>query len=375
MSAVDRTIERHTNKSVSKRQEQQNAPKCSEQNSKCSVKIILRLLVFFHFSMRRHATAMAHTSIAFDTVSGHLKSESQPHKMNALNSRARVALQTFAVFLMTCRMSGAFAPQLRTLGSRSDSIVPLFGISEWRATSLETNRTLLLLPFKLEETLVPGQSHTVVLKEGRYFDMLDEATEDHASVIGTIIMGDDALMPIISLCEISSYSLEAGYRGKVTAIVTLKCAGRAKLLELKQVKPVMKGRCEEVLDDADSSMKNLDYANELVSDIEQLLAKTKKTHMYQHNFWLALSALGYKPTSLLLSRDPSKLNAQKEIEAASWAAVSVLDDKCKVYTALKTTDLIERLQIGLRASMADFYSIANNGTAVLPSTNFESGFE
>jgi hypothetical protein len=324
-------------------------------------------------------------------------------------------MQSFLLLflLVAIQLSDAFLPHQRLHSSSSScftrkqqqhSLSPLFGILEWRAMSLETDRTLLLLPFRLEKEalLLPGQMRTVLLKEGRFFDLLDDATEEpHCSVIGTPIFGEDGFLPMMPLCEISSYEVDAGYRGKVTVSVTLKCMGRAHLSQFQQLKPYMIGQCQQVLDSDSSDTTTttttmngndrtnpeeeyLDYANNLVQDIEQLLATTMPTKqsMYQQNFWLALNALDYKPTALLslTTRDndtPSQkyTNSKKEIEAASWAAVSTLEDNAKVYQALTTTDLIERLQIALRSSMEDSYNHHHQNYTMIPTHYFESGFE
>ena len=163
--------------------------------------------------------------------------------------------------------------------------------------------------------------------------------------------------------------------GKVTAKVTLKCVGRAKLSELKRWKPYMVARCQPISDDDEfTSAQDLKLGTSLMNDMEKILQSSKaKQALYQQNFWLALNALDYKPTSLL-TRDPSSTNTQKELEAASWAILSTLEDKGKLYRAFCVTNLLERLQFGLRAIMEDSFTSANmNQTTAMP--NFDIGFE
>lgn len=243
-------------------------------------------------------------------------------------------------------------------------------------TQTNDPRTLLLLPFPQDQALLIGQNMTIVLKEGRFLDLLDQATENHCSMMGTILLGNDDLLPIMPLCEISDFSIDAGFRGKITSTVTLKCVGRAKLSEawppaaasLTQHKPYMIGRVSELKDG--EPYYDLATAESLVSDVKKLSA-TKEVHEeFQQNYWLALNSLGYTPTSLL-TRDPMATSQQKEIEAASWAAFSALKDKNNIYSALRTTDAMERLQLALRMLLTET-ALGSNTTA---QSNFESGFE
>eukprot|EP00977_Amphora_coffeiformis_P000728 scaffold160_cov139-Amphora_coffeaeformis.AAC.5 len=253
----------------------------------------------------------------------------------------------------------------------------LWGIYEWRSHNAGNpkNQTLLLLPFAMDQgVILPGESQTLVWREGRFMDLLDEAAEDCQSVMGVAIMGEDHLLPIVGLCEITSYSIDAGFRGKVTATVTLKCVGRAKLQELQQVKPFLKGRCHELVDDDDDDDTigaAIDADNhdgglltaclEIVKDVEKLLEPSKtNSSRYQQAFWQSLTALGYTPTTLL-TRDPSAINTRKELEAASWATLSLLsttptssnNNPSLRYQGMQTTDLLERLQLGRNALLQE----------------------
>jgi len=264
-------------------------------------------------------------------------------------------LQFVALFLFHVAFSNAFVHQHKPfsswfraeIGGRPSS--SLHGMPEWRSESLEENRTIIMLPFSTKEALMlPGQSQTIVFKEGRHFDLLEEATEDgHSHVLGTVLMGDDEMLPIFPLCEVTDFTFEIEYKCKLKATVTLKCVGRARLGELKQLKPYMQGKASEVVDDH----SNLDIAacNEIVHDIEQLsLQSSTQNAVYQQSFWMALNAIGYTPTSLL-TRDPGATNSRKELEAASWASLSLLTEPDQRYQAMACQNVLERLQLVRRA--------------------------
>jgi hypothetical protein len=245
----------------------------------------------------------------------------------------------------------------------------LFGLSEWRSRGNPTNgidnnndnRTLLMLPFAIDQALmVPGQSLSIVLKEGRYIDLLEQATapeEDHCHIIGGVIMGEDSLLPIVPLCEIVSFTFDAEYRGKITATLTLKCVGRAQLDAIQQLKPYVQGTACEVKDNSDDFDKfnnHLEACNDIIQDIEQTatLRNSSNNAMYQQTFWMALTALDYSTTSLL-TRDPISTNSQKEVEAASWAALSLLSNPMIRYQAMACNTVLERLQVARRGLLQE----------------------
>ena len=138
----------------------------------------------------------------------------------------------------------------------SSSNTRLFGLSEWRQKLAADNsatpqpQPLLLLPFATSDILPIGQSTTIVLKEGRYYDLFQDCIDDYESIMGMVIMGDDGLCDTLVLCNISDFDVDAGYRGKVTVSVTLRAVGRAALVELVQMKPIMMGMCLEMMDEA-----------------------------------------------------------------------------------------------------------------------------
>ena len=216
-------------------------------------------------------------------------------------------------------------------------------------------------------------------------DLLDEVTNDHQGILGIAIMGEDELLSVVGLCEITSYSIDAGFRGKVTATVALRCVGRAKIKELQQVKPIMKGRCRELVD-ATVAVGVENYADddeglaaclEIVQDVEKLLEPShNNSSRYQQAFWHSLAALGYAPTTLL-TRDPSATNTRKELEAASWATLSLLCANPSVrYQGIQSTNLLERLQLG-RNGLLQEQMISSDGTNAAPFNSVfdDSGFE
>ena len=111
------------------------------------------------------------------------------------------------------------------------------------------DREILLLPFRATEALVPGQSVSIVLKEGRYMDLFQDCIDDHCSILGMALLGEDAILQAMVLCEIDDFRVDAGFRGKVTVQVTLRAVGRATVREITQMKPVMMAIGRELVDE------------------------------------------------------------------------------------------------------------------------------
>lgn len=280
------------------------------------------------------------------------------------------------------------AQRIRPSPEEESSSSALRGIAEWRShnqsnnnPSKDHNPTIFLLPFSVDQISLPGQSETLVFKQGRFIDLLEQATtEHHNSVIGAAVMGDDKLDGVLSLCEISSYELDAGFRGKVTATVSLRCVGRAQLDELLQVQPVMLGQCHELVDtvvrggatDNEDENDLWGTCEQIVKDIETLLESNVEEHArYQKAYWQALTALGYTPITLL-TRDPSATNTQKELQAASWATLSLLVSARARHQGLQTNDLRERLQTGRNGLLQQQIMVSSSSTSAAFD---ESGFE
>ena len=246
--------------------------------------------------------------------------------------------------------------------SRSDD-VHLFGLAEWRErTPISADdtdadripRPILMLPFAANDLLLPGQSTTIVLKEGRFYDLFQDAIDDHASIVGTAIMAEDGLLTCMPLCEIADFDVEAGYRGKVTVTVTLRAVGRARMLKLTQMKPVMMGSCVEVWDDPISPEADVSLAQDLVQNIESVIGvgsdtATDVSKKYREAVDFALS----------VADDTSATSDWNYLTAASWAVFPCTLNTSFQEKALATTSVIDRLELGLKALMDKQYQTSN----------------
>lgn len=253
-------------------------------------------------------------------------------------------------------LSDAFAPQRK----KKLHCTARFGLVEWRGkvtrgeegSSTGGDRPILLLPFEAEDALLPGQSRDLILKEGRLFDLVQDAMDDYDSVIGAALLGDDGFLDVISLAEIHNFDVHSGYRGKVTVSITLKALGRAEMTELTEMKPIMRGYCKEIVDD---TVHNIASATCIVRDIEAIiddLSRRKDWCGRRQLYDEAYSHIIESITSSSISRLDEDESLSKSF-AASWAVFSVVRETSAFPDAMKIIDLVDRLRFGLKCVLAE----------------------
>mmetsp|Transcript_37562 Transcript_37562/g.82264 ORF Transcript_37562/g.82264 Transcript_37562/m.82264 type:complete len:355 (+) Transcript_37562:73-1137(+) len=255
----------------------------------------------------------------------------------------------------------------------------LFGIAEWRDAGTtnsvasqqqenDTNtagkgRAVLMLPFAASDILLEGQSTTVVLKEGRFYDLFQDCIDDHQSVVGMAIMGDDGLLDVMPLCEISDFDVDAGFRGKVTITVTLRAVGRASIVELTQMKPVMMGRCVELVDEL---ISDANATKELVRDAESTIRDMSDDlrRRYVNAYDLALETdtneriVTWEKVHSNEADGSSDIDTIENASAVSWALIDctcIPNKPMLLAEALASTSITHRLQIGLKALLDERY--------------------
>lgn len=93
----------------------------------------------------------------------------------------------------------------------------------------EMTAPLVLLPFEPSQIILPGQVTTLAFRQGRYMDLIYDATENRDSVIGLTILSDDGLLPVCILAEVleDELDMKMGYRGFSSMSVGIKAIGRA----------------------------------------------------------------------------------------------------------------------------------------------------
>jgi hypothetical protein len=251
-------------------------------------------------------------------------------------------------------------------------------MSEWREKVASTNDThelgapILLLPFAAKEALVPGQSTSIILKEGRFYDLFQDCIDDYESIVGMVLMGDDGLLREMPLCEIHDFDVQAGFRGKVTVSVTLLAVARAQIVEVTAMKPIMTGVCTEL---SDEDVSNVALANEFVDDIESIIKDMNRIEggvslkqRYENALELAFTSGDRETTDGSVATDERSIS---ELTAASWAVFTLLSDKSFLHKAIAATSVTDRLKIGLKALLDAKYE-----TSAIPNErDNDVGFE
>jgi len=244
--------------------------------------------------------------------------------------------------------------------ARTISFPLLYGLPEWRQqATIGDNRPILLLPFRANEAILRGQSTEIVLKDGRFFDLFQDTIDEHESILGMALMGDDRILDEIVLCQIHDFKVDAGFRGRITINVTLKAVGRATMVELTQMKPIMTGVCREVIDEPPAADK-MSSSRSLVSDIELIVQELKLQPQYSEACKVAM--------------DESIVDDKiRELTAASWAALVVSDNKAALNRAIACTSVTKRLQLGLKLLLEEKFKMSSSEQ--VPFQDNDVGFE
>jgi len=292
----------------------------------------------------------------------------------------------------------------RTSSPFSNRVI-LYGLIEWRQNVKNRNKSegayqhfydqtfLPLLPFAQNQALVQGQSRSVVLTEGRHFDLLQDAVEDHDSIIGMALVGDDDadIQTEMPLCEIVDYEVRAGFRGRLKIDLNLRTVGRATLLELTQIRPVMKGLCRELEDTID--VGGLADANSLVEDIEGIIKNgigqpnahglhqrydqayalaldtiTPPHRLQQDEIECNICARSHMGSQSQFTHRPVRERSTSELEAASWAVFAAASDKSSLSRAIACADLTGRLRLGRRVMLEEWWRRSTVGPSSLPNS-------
>jgi hypothetical protein len=219
----------------------------------------------------------------------------------------------------------------------------LFGINEWRAEKQHSQHDssspdlqqcecpVWLLPFQVSDLLLLGEKRTIVLNEGRFFDLFQDVVDEEHSIMGMALMGDDYLHSTIVLCEISDYQIDTGFRGRISIQATLESVGRAEMTQLLQMKPVMKATCKELVDDDDESS--------LSSSLPVLVQDQEMTRLANQVNELVSALLSVTAGSSSSSSSSTETLRYDSLEELSWKALALARQRCG------TNELLESFQM------------------------------
>ncbi|KAL5558435.1 hypothetical protein UlMin_034646 [Ulmus minor] len=142
-----------------------------------------------------------------------------------------------------------------------------------RLTPLATSLELPLLPFNLNEVLVPSESKTLHLYEARYLALLEESLMKKKKlfvhfVLEPIIMNDSSAEPSFAARYGCLVYIENIERLDVGALVSIRGLGRVKIVEFVQADPFLKG---VVVPEKDKAPENLSSLSSKLTEVKEAL--------------------------------------------------------------------------------------------------------
>ena len=259
--------------------------------------------------------------------------------------RNMIAFLFFVLGIISVQAFVAIDPILRISEDRQWNRFPSLAGHPLQTNNDPDDFPLFLLPFPVNEALSIGQKRSILLKDGRFLDLVQDSVDEHSSMLGMALMGDDALLSMIVICKIAALQVDAGFRGRVTVQATLEAVGRGSLVELLQLQPTMKARCAKVTDTVDEM--GWEECSLLRKEIEQNIGELGLAVQYER-------ALSYVVHEELATGS----------DAACWAVFSTLPDSPLVVEALTSTSPLKRLGLATqalreekaRSSLIDFNS-------------------
>lgn len=254
------------------------------------------------------------------------------------------------LLLVDTRLVYSFVPKSLHCPPRSRTSLRCSSSSPIESSSqpLELN----LLAFSTSQTLFPGQSTCVTLKEGRFFDLIDDATSNHNSLIGMMLMDDDGIvMEGMPLCKIVDVDVRSGFRGKVTMSVEFQAVGRARLEELKQMQPTIRATCVEFRDVIQMDAEELKKSRSLVDRLAENVKRSSASTAYQSAYTDAVVMLEeeYRDAEL------------RDLSAKSWAYMACLSPEgIGTYgsKAIASNSIPQRLDIAAKALLEEQMKIS-----------------
>ncbi|XP_038890566.1 uncharacterized protein LOC120080083 [Benincasa hispida] len=164
-------------------------------------------------------------------------------------------------FLPRSRSRFPFTPERHFTSNRifhsQSQPAPLFSVSSERRWSnlsvYATSLDLPLLPFGVNEVLVPSESKTLHLYEARYLALLDESLFRKNKlfvhfVLDPVAVSDSSREISFAARHACLVLIENVERLQVGALVTIRGIGRVKIIELLQVDPYLRGTILSVRD-------------------------------------------------------------------------------------------------------------------------------
>jgi len=167
-------------------------------------------------------------------------------------------------------------------------------------------KSICLLPFPYNEVLLQGETKQLRLYEQRFVDLFEDVMDNHGGVLAMGLLASSGIIQTVPLAEVEAFNRMEGFG----IFVTIRVVGRAKLVDLTQQEPYIKGVCTEL---SDELPPNLDMTNKLADTIEDAM--------------VMLSSLEHKLDEKQGAENNDTITAAEEEKMNRRIAVAQLDDK------------------------------------------------
>lgn len=164
-------------------------------------------------------------------------------------------------------------------------------------------KEVCILPFPYDENLLQGETKQLRLYEDRFVELFDYCMENHSGIVAMGLLTESRIIQTVPLCEIEAYNRMEGFG----IFVTIRVVGRARLGEITQQEPYLKGICQEL---SDKITPNLEMPNLAASNIE--------------NFMLLLSSMEHK---LAQAAESSEEQDEDDAEMQKRIQIAKMDDR------------------------------------------------
>jgi hypothetical protein len=174
-------------------------------------------------------------------------------------SASAITLLVGTVLVLLSHQTESFVVSTRRASSRP-RFVELRGIAEWRDKMFDFPGTgddrrlgveqgappkeICLLPFPYDEVLLQGETKQLRLYEDRFIQLFDDAMDRHEGCVAMALLSTAGIIQTVPLCEIEAYNRMEGFG----IFCTIRVVSRAKLVEITQQEPYIKGVCVELSD-------------------------------------------------------------------------------------------------------------------------------
>lgn len=141
----------------------------------------------------------------------------------------------------------------------------ILGIAEWRDLDFGLRnepqsedkrldrfpKSVCILPFPFEDVLLQGETKELQLYEDRFIKLYEDSLKKHAGVVAMGLLFEKGMIKEMPLCEIESHVKMEGFG----VLVTIRCVGRAAIVDITQQNPYLEASCVEIFDNLPTDMK------------------------------------------------------------------------------------------------------------------------